>query len=171
MATSDPTTGEVRRSPGIDAVQGETQTRLEPGRGWSQWLHGVDLVVIDDQRRTVGVSQPRHGQIHPLLGEVQFVALHRTGAVEDERHVEGCCATRFSLAHGRGENPHQQRRFPTAGLDQRLLPPRLDAKSGVTSRDLRKMALGTRDWSGITRHDWLLCFFGLAPPRPASAKL
>ena len=94
MATGDPAAGEVRRAAGIDAVQREPQTRLEPGRRRRQRLHGIDLIVVDDQRRAVGVPQPRDGQIDPLLGEVQFAALHRPGAVEDERDVEGRRATR-----------------------------------------------------------------------------
>ncbi len=134
MATGDPATGEVRRPPGIDAVQRQTQTRLEPGRRRSQRLHGVDLIVVDDQRRAIGVPQPRHGQIDPLLGEIQFAALHRPGAVEDERDVEGRRATSLSLVLGRGDDAYQQRRFATAGRDQRLLPPRLDAGSLLAAR-------------------------------------
>ena len=104
MAAGDPAAGEVRRSPGIDAVQRQPQTRLEPGRRRRQRLHGIDLIVVDDQRRAVGVSQPRDGQINPLLGEIQFAALHRPGAVEDERDVEGRRAAGLSLVLGRGDD-------------------------------------------------------------------
>ena len=103
MATGHPAAGEVRRPSGIDAVQRESQTRLEPRRGRRQRLHGVDLIVVDDQRRAVGVPQPRDGQIDPLLGQVEFAALHRPGAVEDERDVEGRRPTRSRLVVGRGE--------------------------------------------------------------------